>query len=375
LGLAGARKTGMAEKSKGGEILVRELADVLAGMVSDEGTAKLILDRADFPTAFRPPFNDPLVFWSAVTTRAAHGQAKLDMLLVEAREVFPHNPRLREIQARLAVSSSMPTEKVDADVFASLLDRHSPWSRFRERCRFNDHLVMWAVGDPRQNISLFYDRIRNELSSSVAHRCYTVGAEPGDGTVAEEWARALIRVVPGSHRRTTLFEALRDAASDRPAMFLLNNQRGALDDDLGPQYIAELIEFVARRFIPAAMELDQDSHAVRLFMGIQTAKRQRKSKLAQALRVAMLMAMTTHRQRLGLWEEEAIELPNENDVRVSLEELVPGLPLDEGERKALARIYKEFRTTKGGTLQQLATRIYPLYERLHDARTRSEDDG
>jgi TIR domain len=278
--------------------------------------------------------------------------------------------------AEPAVDQS-PLEKVTADEFASLLDRHSPWTRFRDACKTNHHLVMWAAGDPRQNIPLFYERIRSELSLVVKHACYSCDAALGDGTVAAKWAHELMRVVPGYHRGMTLPQALRAAASERPAIFLLANQRGALEDDkLSPRYVAELVKFVTHGFIPAALQVGHDGHAVRLFLGIQTNLGQRKSTLATALRTAMRAALKDHGERLGMWEEEEIELPRWNDVKVSMEELLPReQPLDDDERDALEGVYDAFRAIHSGTLHQLASQLYPLYDRFHDARTRSTSDG
>lgn len=360
----------------------RELADVLSMVATSAGLAELITSRADFPVGLRPTFDTPLVYWSTVTRRAADGMASLDRLLAAALEQFPHNPRLRALEQRLSASdeplpSTAPTAKVDADEFASLLDRHSPWSRFRDRCTTDDHLVMWVVGDPRQNVSLFYERIRSELSLVVEHGHYTFGSTLGDGTVAAQWATELTRKVPGSRRGMTLPDALRAAARTRPAIFLLDNQRGVLEDDkLSPGYVDELVGFVIERFVPAAMEAGRESHAVRLFLGIQTAPGHRKSKLAKALRVAMRSAIAVHGERLGMWEEEEIELPTWNDVRASIEELLPrGLPLDDDERDALEAAYDAFRATEGGALVQLARQLYPFYERFYAARERGTNHG
>jgi hypothetical protein len=360
----------------------RELADVLSAVATSAGLAELITSRAGFPVGLRPVFDAPLLYWSTVITRAADGMASLERLLAAALEQFPHNPRLRALEQRLSpsstpVSSKPPVTKVDADEFASLLDRHSPWSRFLDRCATDDHLVMWVVGDPRQNVSLFYERIRSELSLAVEHRHYTFGSTLGDGTVATQWAMELTRKIPGSRRGMTLPEALRAAAHDRRAIFLLDNQRGVLEDNkLSPRYVDELVRFVTESFVPAAIEAGREVHPVRLFLGIQTGPGQRKSMLAKAPGAAMRKTIAAHGDRFGMWEEEEIELPTWNDVKASIEELLPRtLPLDDDERDELEAAYEAFCADEGGTLVQLAQQLYPLYERFYAVRERSTNDG
>jgi hypothetical protein len=360
----------------------RELVDVLAKVASDPALATLIASRAGFPAEHVPASTTASAFWSTVVERAIHGMASVEALVGAALEQLPHNPKLRELGERVgrsgaAAQAPAPTEKVTEDEFASLLDRHSPWSRFRDACATDDHLVMWVAGDPRQNIPLFYERIRSELSLAVEHGCYTFGGRLGDGTVAAQWAHEMTRMVPGYQRGMTLPEALRDAACDRPAMFLLDNQRGALEEaELSDPYVAELVEFITRRFAPAAVEAGQDAHPVRLFLGIQIGSGQRESRLAKALRKAMRRAIQDHGGGLGMWEDDQIELPTWSDVKASMEELLPrGQPLDDDELDALKREHDAFRAEDGGTLRQLAQRLYPLYERFHDARARSTKDG
>lgn len=362
--------------------VAHELADVLAKVVNDPGMAPLIATRAGFPPTRLPAYTNPLVFWNEVVGHAVSGAMPMEALITEALVHFPYSDELRALERRVGLATpgtgpTAPTVRLTAEEFASLLDRHSPWGRFRDRCTSGKHLVMWAAGDPRQNLSLFYARIHGELSHTVEHDHHDFGSRLGAGAVATEWERALVSALPGSYRGMTLTEALQSATSTRRAIFLLRSANGVLEDArLTEPYVDELVRFVTDRFVPAAMQIETTKPPVRLFVGIQTAKGQRKAKLATRLRAAMTEPLEKHRERLGTWEEEQIELPTWNDVKASMEELLPhGLPLHEDERDELDGVYDAFRAKKGGTLQQLANGLYPLYEQFHDARTKGTHDG
>lgn len=263
-------------------------------------------------------------------------------------------------------------DKITGFEFKKQLDRTAAWSRFLEQCRTNDDLVMWVAGDAQQNVGLFYGRIRRELRRARDHRTVSFRASEGDEATAEEWVGTLVEHLGGTG--DDLAAALDHATQEQPAMLLLESHRGPIHEDgLSDPYLEELVEFVEERFIPALAEAERD-HPVRLFMAIQTAA-PGDSRVATALRDAVDRALKRHPSAVGRWEVDEVVLPSWDDVSSSVEALLrPGRPLGTAERTDLRREYDAF-DRNVGTMSGLAKRLYPIYERLYDARAGDADDA
>jgi hypothetical protein len=88
------------------EASARELAVLLASLVTEPQLAKMIARRAGYPREHLPVFTTAAVFWNQVVEHAACGMTSLAALVGEAQESFPQHPELRRYHERtLAVAS------------------------------------------------------------------------------------------------------------------------------------------------------------------------------------------------------------------------------------------------------------------------------
>lgn len=362
------------------------LADVLAVVATDPEVARLIAKRAGFPAGRLPPFTDPLVFWSGIVEAAINGMLPLEALVAEALVHYPGNRELRALgeqlepaEAPAPVTTRKPPSKRPSNdrltrlQFARLLDRSSPWGQLLDACDHPHHSVMWVEGDPGQNLDLFYRRIQSELHDRKTVDVFPFGGTLGDGATARDWSDWMIDAVPGAGHGTDLAEVLEFAARSKPVMFLLDNQRGPLHEDkLSKPYAEELLRFVEEGFAPAVARVDP-RHPVRLFLAIQTPGR-RRSRLAVTLRDVVGRAMAKHGGVLGKWDPGPIKAPSLDEVRSSMEKLLPHpQSLSSTETRELKAEYKGFNPRAGDDLRNLAERLFPMYERFYSTRVGSKD--
>ena len=281
-----------------------------------------------------------------------------------AGRVAPSVARLRAAHSRSRAPRERQVDKLTLRQFTCRLDRRTAWGELLAACNDHHHLVTWGIGDSKQSLDLFYERIKDRLRD---HDFISFGHAFGAGVVAEEWADWMTESVL-RRRGGSMVEAVRTASEARHVMFLLDNQRGPLSEDaLGKEYIDELVRFVEHGFIPAIARAEP-SHAVRLFLAIQTSRRM--SKLARNLRTAMGRAPDV----TGHQELSRIKPPSFKEVAQSFDALVrPLASLSRSEKAEVRSVYEE--VARAGTLRQLAERLYPLYERVCDERMGGQRHG
>lgn len=349
-----------------------ELASVLARIVADPELAPTVARRAGVPQQHLPAFKTATVFWSAVVEHTANGMASTERLVAAALGCFPHDKELLALEPRVrgpSASKRALPDKLTRNEFASLLDRGSPWGMLVTECKDPDgtSMVMWVEGGSDQKLDLFIQRIVGRLRDFVDIDVLPVGRALRHGPVAEDWASSMIAAVQGSRSRV-LSEALAFAARSKDVMFVLDDAGHPIPDDLDELHTAELVRFVRELFAPAVARA-APRHRVRLFVAIET-KSAGPSKLAAALDAAV------EGLALGKWTHDPIKTPGLTDVCQSIDRLLrPTAPLSPAERSEVGAELVRSTASADHDLRQLAQRLYPLYERFHATRTRSNADG
>ncbi len=252
--------------------------------------------------------------------------------------------------------------------FSRNLDRHHQWAAFVQACERREHLVMWVVGDERQNVELLYDRIRGEFARQHDHDVFAFGSTDARYATAQEWSD-LMRASVQEGMQRPLPELLGRAARERPAMFVLDSQRGAIEErGLEMPYIEELVAFVEQQFLPALAQAEP-RNPVRLFLGIQAAG---KSRLALLLHDVVQKARRRGAPRglaLADWSlTQRLGFPTVSEVVASIDEQLAS-SLTAMERELVEATYDSFSNSPSHKFRDLATSLYPHYERFFAART------